>query len=115
MADKRKYSQRAKYLIKAVKERRKRLKEMAVKYKGGKCFICGYKDCLDCLVFHHIDPKQKDFGLSTKGLTRSWKRIKEELNKCVLLCVRCHCELHAGRLQLPWETKVEKRGELREA
>lgn len=89
MADKRKYHQRAKYLIEAVKKRRKKLKEMAVIYKGGECLVCGYKECLECLVFHHLNPKEKDFGLSTKGLTRSWGRIKKELDKCVLLCVRC--------------------------
>jgi len=115
MPEKRTYRQRASYLIKAVKKRRKKLKEMGVKYKGGKCMICGYDNCPDCLVFHHLDPKEKDFGLSTKGLTRSWQRIKRELDKCTPLCVRCHCELHAGKLQLPQEIVDEKKGELQRA
>jgi hypothetical protein len=115
MPEKRTYRQRARYLIEAVKRRRKKLKEMAVKYKGGKCAICGYSECLDCLVFHHLDPKEKEFGLSTRGVTRSWEKIKKELDKCILLCVRCHCELHAGKLQLPRVIEDEKRGEMREA
>lgn len=115
MPQKRTYRQRAKYLIEAVSKRRKRLKEMAIEYKGGSCKVCDYHQCHDCLVFHHLNPKEKDFGLSTKGLTRSWERIKKELDKCILLCSRCHCELHAGKLQLPQEIVVEKRGELREA
>lgn len=115
MPEKRNYRQRAKYLIQAVKKRRKKLKEMAVKYKGGKCSICGYNTCLDCLVFHHLDSNKKEFGLSAKGLTRSWEKIKKELDKCVLLCVRCHCELHAGKLQLPRVIADEKQGENGEA
>ncbi len=114
MPEKRTYRQRAEYLIETVKRRRRKLKEMAVKYKGGKCQICGYDKCQESLVFHHLDPKQKDFNLSARGLTRSWTRIKKELDKCVLLCVKCHCEVHAGKLQLPREIAVEKRGELRE-
>ena len=112
MLEKRTYRQRAEYLIEAVKKRRKKLKEMAVEYKGGKCAICGYNDCLDCLIFHHLNPSEKDFGFSTRGITRSWKKTKKELNKCILFCVKCHCELHAGKLQLPREIEVEKRGEV---
>jgi hypothetical protein len=115
MPEKRTYHQRAKYIIKAVKKHRKKLKEMAARYKGGKCFICGYSRCLDCLTFHHLDPAEKDFGLSLDKLNRSWEKIKKELDKCVLLCVRCHCELHAGLLQLPREIVDEKRGEIGEA
>jgi hypothetical protein len=42
MPEKRTYADRAEYLIKAVAKRRRRLKEMVVKYKGGKCVLCGY-------------------------------------------------------------------------
>jgi hypothetical protein len=37
--EKRKYRDRREYLIQAVKKRRKRLKQMAVEYLGGKCMI----------------------------------------------------------------------------
>ncbi|MCD6257671.1 HNH endonuclease [Candidatus Aerophobetes bacterium] len=112
--DKRKYKDRRDYLIKAVRKRRKKIREMAVEYKGGKCEICGYDRCIEALEFHHLDRKNKDFGISNKGYTRSWKKIKEELDKCMLLCANCHREVHAG-LQLPRETVVEKLGEFREA
>ncbi len=104
MADKRRYKDRAGYLIKAVAKRRKRLKEKAVDYKGGKCSFCGYDRVIDALEFHHLGAGKKDFGLSQRGLTRSWKRIKEELNKCILVCANCHREIHAGKLQPPKET-----------
>ncbi len=93
------YKDRAKYLIKAVKKRRKKLKAMAIEYKGGKCQFCGYLKYQGALEFHHLDPSKKDFGLGTRGLTRSWKRIKKEADKCVLVCSNCHKEIHGGLLQ----------------
>ena len=99
MADKRKYSDRAEYLKKAVGKRRKKIKSLAVISKGGKCQYCGYNRCICTLDFHHLDPKGKDFGLGQNALTRSWERTKNELDKCVLVCSNCHKEIHAGLLQ----------------
>ena len=96
MADKRKYSDRREYLIQAVVKRRKKIREMAIKYKGEKCIFCGYNKCIRALEFHHIENNGKDFGISEKGYTRSWDRVKEELDKCILVCANCHKELHAG-------------------
>jgi transcription elongation factor Elf1 len=103
MSDKRKYADRAKYLIKAVQKRRKKIREMAVEYKGDKCMLCGYNGCVQALEFHHISNTGKDFGISDKGYTRSWERVKKEINKCILVCANCHRELHAGIKQLPKE------------
>lgn len=114
MPEKRTYADRAEYLRKAVSERRKKLRRLAREYKGDKCAICGYSRCEDALDFHHIDPSKKDFGLSLKGLTRSWEKIKIEIEKCVLLCANCHREVHAGITQLPKVISVEKRSELGE-
>ena len=113
--DKRTYSDRAAYMVQAVSRRRRKLREMSRDYKGGKCVLCGYTKCLGALEFHHVDPSQKDFALSVKGLTRSWEKIQAELDKCVLVCANCHREVHAGISQLPKETLVEKRGEFVEA
>ena len=111
--DKRKYADRREYLIRAVQKRRKKIRQMAVEYKGGRCSICGYSRCVEALEFHHLDPQSKDFGISDKGYTRSWKKVKEELDRCVILCANCHREVHAG-LQLPRVTAVEKLGEFKE-
>jgi 5-methylcytosine-specific restriction endonuclease McrA len=91
----RRYADRREYMIEAVKKRRRKLRVMAMEYKGGKCIRCGYCKEIAALEFHHIDPKGKDFGLSQRGLTRSWEKIKDELDKCVLLCANCHREIHA--------------------
>ena len=92
----RRYQDRAKYNIEAVTRRRKRLKEMAIELKGGKCQICGYNRYNGALDFHHLDENNKEFDLSTRGLTRSWERIKKEVEKCILVCANCHREIHGG-------------------
>ncbi len=91
-------------MIAAVSKRRKRLKEMVVEYKGGKCAICGYKKYVGAFDLHHKDGKTKTFGLSSRGLTRSWEKIKTEADKCILVCANCHREIHGGITQLPKET-----------
>jgi hypothetical protein len=70
-----------------------RYKQQAVDYKGGKCEKCGYNKCLACLDFHHIDPSQKDPDWR-KMNKRAFKNIKDELDKCTLLCKNCHGEKH---------------------
>jgi len=112
MKDKRKYSDRAEYLKKAVTKRRKNLRKEAIEYMGGKCQLCGYNICKQALEFHHLDESKKDFGISASGMIRSWKKIQTELDKCIMLCANCHREVHAGIKQLPMETLVDKRGEL---
>jgi 5-methylcytosine-specific restriction endonuclease McrA len=94
--EKRTYRDRAAANIVAVTKRRKKLKRMAVELMGGKCSLCGYHKCIRALEFHHLDPLKKEFALSTKGLTRSWDKIKEELLKTVLLCANCHREVEDG-------------------
>ncbi len=93
--DKRCYRDRRNYLIAAVRARRRKIRDMAIEYKGGKCEHCGYCECIEALEFHHTNSSRKDFGISSKGYTRSWKRVKEELDKCILVCANCHRELHA--------------------
>jgi len=94
--DSRTYKDRAEYLKKAVADRRRRMRLQAIEYGGDQCQICGYKKCLRSLSFHHKDPSQKDFGLSARGLTRSWEKTKKELDKCILVCANCHMEIHEG-------------------
>jgi len=77
-----------------VSKRRHDLKKLSIEYKGGKCNKCGYDRCIDALHFHHLDPSKKEFGLSKRGLTRSWEKIKIELDKCIILCGNCHAETH---------------------
>ena len=99
--ERRTYADRREYMIEAVAKRRRKIREMAADYKGSKCMFCGYERYIGALDFHHTE--DKSFGISDKGYTRSWDRVKKELDKCILLCANCHRELHAGLLQLPAE------------
>lgn len=78
-----------------VDRRRKRLKELAVNYKGGQCSKCGYKRCITALEFHHTG-SSKDFGIAASGMTRSWENLRVELDKCICVCANCHREIHSG-------------------
>lgn len=80
--------------VESVQKRRLKVKQMAINYKGGKCQKCNYDKCNAALDFHHLDPNEKDFGIGEKGYTRSWEKIKIELDKCILLCANCHREIH---------------------
>lgn len=77
-----------------IRQKRRDVKERAVQYKGGKCTNCGYNTCQAALTFHHLDPNEKDFGISEKASKMDWDIIKKELDKCILLCSNCHIELH---------------------
>jgi 5-methylcytosine-specific restriction endonuclease McrA len=81
-----------------VSQRRKKLKQLAVEYKGGKCCKCGYYKCVGALDFHHVNPQEKAFGIGSKGYTRSWESVKKELDKCILVCANCHREIEYGGL-----------------
>ncbi len=92
MKDKRKYADRRGELIKAVAKRRRKVKLLAIEYKGGKCQVCGYRKYPGALDFHHVNGDKK-FGIGDKGYTRSWEKVKAELDKCILVCANCHREI----------------------
>lgn len=94
------YKDRAAYLSSATTKRRRRIKIFAIEHKGGKCQICGYNRCVGALDLHHYKGEKK-FLISTDAYLHSWTDIKEELNKCILLCANCHRELHNGFIELP--------------
>ncbi len=76
------------------KKRRQEMKRRCINYMGGKCEICGYNKHLCALDFHHKTPKEKDKEITKLIRNGNWKKIKKELNKCMLLCSNCHRELH---------------------
>jgi len=74
-------------------KRRQKNKQKAIEYKGGKCQMCGYDKCIEALVFHHPISEIKESDISDIR-NNSWEKIKQELDKCILLCSNCHAELH---------------------
>jgi hypothetical protein len=75
-------------------ERKRNLKKLMVEYKGGSCHKCGYNKYLGALDFHHINPEEKDFNPSHLKTYILNDMVKEELDKCLLLCANCHRETH---------------------
>jgi hypothetical protein len=84
----------------AVTRRKQKVKRLLVEEAGGCCALCGYNRCIINLVFHHVDPSQKRFALSS-NTTKSLATYRDELAKCVLLCANCHGEVEAGVVESP--------------
>jgi hypothetical protein len=86
-------------------DRKKRLEDFkaeCVEYKGGKCQVCGYSRYFGSMDFHHTDPKKKDFSISNMRFGyKVTQGVKDELDKCVLVCCRCHREIGAGLTECP--------------
>ena len=94
-----------------VKNSRQRLKARLVYIMGEKCCICGYNKCITALEFHHINPQEKEFTLSTNA-NIGFEKAKEEIKKCVLVCANCHREIHDGIIDCPkTSTYNEERGQ----
>jgi hypothetical protein len=74
--------------------RRRELRQQAVDYKGGECEICKYTGFPSAFDFHHLNATTKDFNISDR--LASLEIMIPELDKCALLCCRCHREVHEG-------------------
>jgi hypothetical protein len=53
------------------------------------CERCG-ESRVPCLQFDHINPAEKQFGISNSWLKYGWTRVLEEIQKCRVLCANCH-------------------------
>jgi len=73
-------------------------KQLLLEYKNIKgCQECSYDKCNGSLSFHHRNSKEKMFELSTKRIKTFDDLdlyIKDELDKCDVLCQNCHADLH---------------------
>lgn len=71
-------------------------KEALVKLKGDRCALCGGQYPICCYDFHHINPKLKEKNIAQYTHTKEgFKKAKQELYKCLLLCGNCHRLIHA--------------------
>ncbi len=73
-------------------KRQQRYRE-AKQYLGDRCNRCDVLDRCEVLVFHHIDKSTKLFNIAG-GLTRSENIFWDEVDKCELLCEKCHKAEH---------------------
>jgi hypothetical protein len=81
-----------------VKEWRKNTKLKLIEGFGSVCSCCGLIDSPLVYDFHHLDPNEKDFSLSSK--VKSWDVIVNEANKCIMICSHCHRKIHSGLVEI---------------
>jgi protein-arginine kinase activator protein McsA len=79
---------------------RQSVKDFVLEYKSSHpCEKCGEADPA-ALDFHHSDGKKEFTVGRALVLGRTLRRVKEEIEKCRVLCASCHRKFHAGRFQL---------------
>lgn len=80
------------------KERINKNRKKLLEYKQTlQCKKCGLDDHR-VLEFHHVGDKDNNIS-SMVNHGYAWKRVEEEINKCIPLCCNCHRLEH-------WEQKV---------
>lgn len=67
-------------------------KIIEIKQNSNGCSKCQEKRYY-LLDFHHIDPSTKIFQIG-QGEAKGWKKVEDEIKKCILLCSNCHREFH---------------------
>lgn len=76
------------------KNRYLKKRQYIIDYKLSKgCSICGYNKYASALDFHHNGNGDKKFSISQFN-DCGIKKIKNEMDKCIVLCRNCHAELH---------------------
>lgn len=81
-----------------LKSKRLAYRISAANYKNNKCEICELErktiDDLEIFDFHHKDKSIKSFELSDNIECKNWQIVKQELDKCMMLCANCHRKQH---------------------
>jgi len=88
-------------VLKVKRKRKEKIREWIKQYKMElSCEGCGYSKetsktfSIKALQFHHTaDDKSFEIGNSISD-GYGIRKIKKEIDKCVVLCSRCHAELH---------------------
>jgi len=76
-------------------QRGRRRRRLLISEKGGRCERCGYSRNEAALAFHHLDPAMKSFPVDLRSCSNtSWTALTSEAEKCLLLCLNCHAEIH---------------------
>lgn len=88
------------YKIKPKYPDRRKYKSIYLEYSGSSCIKCGYNKCIASLGFHHRDPNEKYFSIGDlseriNSISELSDIIKNEMDKCDLLCQNCHYFEHA--------------------
>jgi hypothetical protein len=69
---------------------------MLIEAKYKPCHSCGKVLHPSEMDLHHVDPSTKEFNTSYSRVSRSKKKLLNEINKCVPVCRPCHRKIHHG-------------------
>jgi len=67
----------------------KRVRDFILSHKK-QCAFCGIDDP-ELLVFHHKDPRTKEYEICDM---QTFRAFQNEVDKCVVLCHNCHTRFH---------------------
>lgn len=82
-----------KYINKASRNRKIFVDKFIEYKKGLSCSICG-ESRYWVLDFHHRNPIEKELDIAALVQGQNLKKLKEEIDKCDVLCSNCHRDLH---------------------
>lgn len=70
----------------------------AIEYLGRYCQICGLDGFEEpwAMDFHHKDESQKLYEVKNKLYNSPFSNHKDEIDKCALICVKCHRQNHSN-------------------
>jgi hypothetical protein len=81
-------------IIKETAEKKKQFKEEWWAFKSTlKCTICA-ENHPAALDFHHTNPALKDGNIHRFVSSGQFKKVREEIKKCIVLCANCHRKHH---------------------
>ncbi len=84
------WERRKKYYKQSIKEKhRENIKIIHEEKLRRGCVCCGYNESPYALDFDHLDPATKIDGVARMS-TRNIQKIKQEMEKCQVLCANCH-------------------------
>lgn len=76
-------------------QRGRERRQFLIQQKNGRCDLCGYNRNQAALAFHHLEPATKSFPIDLRNCSNtSMKMLLIEAEKCQLLCLNCHAEIH---------------------
>ena len=77
-------------IIKKAGDKKKEFRAQWIKHKATlSCTKCGFSHPA-ALDFHHEDPSKKEANINRLLSNGQFKKLEEELKKCVVLCANCH-------------------------
>ena len=85
------------------RNKRENLKEECLRYLGGKkCAICGNNSEMPCCYdFHHkLGLKEENISWMIARKKNLDAELKEELDKCAVVCANCHRQITTRTMSL---------------